>query len=249
MSAPSRLVDRAILVTGAGAGIGAATARRVAAEGAHVAVTDIDRDSSERVAGAIRDAGGTAVAYTHDVASRESWREVTEAFAGREGTINGLVNNAGVTRDRTLLKMTDEEWDLVIAVHLKGAWLGCQHVVPYMVEVGGGAIVNTSSEARSGAFGQTNYAAAKAGIIGLSRSVAMEEARHGIRCNVVAPGAVSTEMTAAVPEEVRKGWLDLIPLRRFAGPEEIAATTAFLLSDDASYVSGQTIGVDGGSHP
>jgi 3-oxoacyl-[acyl-carrier protein] reductase len=233
-----RLEGRVAIVTGAGSGIGAATARRLAAEGAAVVCADVNLAAAGVVAAEV---GGRAVA--HDVVERSSW----EALAAAVGPLDILVNNAGVTRDRTLLRMTDEEWQTVIDVHLKGMWLGCQHAVPAMRERGGGAIVNLSSEARRGAFGQANYAAAKAGIVGLTRTVALEHARHGIRCNAVAPGAVDTPMTQAVPAAVKERWIPNIPLARFAQPPEIAAVIAFLASDDASYVTGQCIGVDGGT--
>lgn len=243
----ARLVDRVVIVTGAGSGIGAATAARLAAEGAAVAVTDVDLDGARRTAAAIEADGGRSLALAHDVARRASWAETVEAVGSELGGIDGLVNNAGIVRDRSLLRMTDEDWDAVIAVHLTGMWLGCQHVVPRLRERGGGSIVNLSSESRHGAFGQANYAAAKAGIVGLTRTVAIEHARHGVRCNAVAPGAVSTPMVASVPEPVRESWLGAIPLGRFGEPAELAAAIAFLISDDASYVSGQVLNVDGGS--
>ena len=244
---PDRLKDRVVVVTGGGSGIGAATAERLAGEGAVVAVTDVNRAGAEATAGRIDGAGGRALVYEHNVASRASWDELTQALIAEAGGIDGLVNNAGITRDRSLLRMSDEEWDAVLDVHLRGNWLGCQHVVPAMKERGGGSIVNISSESRHGAFGQANYAAAKAGIVGLTRTVALEHARHGVRCNAVAPGAVNTPMVQAVDEAIRDTWIGAIPLGRFAEPAEIAAVIAFLLSDDASYVSGQTLAVDGGS--
>jgi 3-oxoacyl-[acyl-carrier protein] reductase len=248
VSSCTRLVDRVIAVTGAGSGIGAATAARAAAEGATVIVSDIDAAAAGRTAESIRAEGGAAIAHEHDVSERSSWERVLGDAVRETGRLDGLVNNAGITRDRSLLKMTDEDWDAVIDVHLRGTWLGCQTTVPYLREGGGGTIVNLSSDSRHGAFGQANYAAAKAGIIGLTRTVAIEHARHGVRCNAVAPGTVDTPMLNAVDEQLRASWVDSIPLGRFGEAREVAAVIAFLLSDDASYVSGHTLSVDGGAN-
>lgn len=241
------LEGKVIVLTGGAQGIGKATALRLAEERAVVVVADRNLEGAEDVAAEIRSKGGKATSIQLDVASKQSWLEAAAKIKHDSGGVDGLVNNAGVTRDKSLLKMAEEDWDFVIDVNLKGTWLGCQAIVPLMVGRNGGSIVNLSSESRWGAFGQSNYSSAKAGLVGLTRTVAFEQARNGIRVNAVAPGTTLTPMVEAVPEDVRKGWLDNIPLRREAQPSEIAAAIAFLLSDDASYVTGQVLGVNGGS--
>lgn len=240
------LKDKVIVVTGAAQGIGRATAIRLHEEGASVVVADRNKAGADIVVSEIREKGGAALAVDLDVTSRESWKSALENVVAAYGRIDGLVNNAGITRDSSLLKMSDEDWELVISVNLRGVWLGCQLVVPYL-QANGGAIVNLSSESRWGAFGQSNYAAAKSGLVGLTRTLALEHARHRIRANAVAPGTTLTPMIEAVPEHVRKDWLPAIPLRREADPSEIASAIVFLLSDDASYITGQVLGVNGGS--
>lgn len=242
MSVDGRLGGKVALVTGAASGIGAATASRLAGAGAGVLLADLDGAAADLKAQELRGAGARAESLELDVTSRESWQA---AGLGERG-VDILVNNAGFTRDRTLLKLSDEDWDAVLAVHLRGAFLGCQAVLPGMAERGG-AIVNVSSDARHGAFGQANYAAAKAGIVGFTRTVALEQAKRGVRVNAVAPGPVETPMLDAVPAAVREGWLDAIPLGRLANPEEVAAVIEFLVSEDASYITGHVIPVDGGA--
>ena len=243
----TRLAGHVALVTGAAGAIGSATAERFAAEGAAVACTDIDGPGAEAVAARIRTSGGEALALEHDVASRPAWAAAVEAAVEAFGHLDVLVNNAGITRDRTLLKMVDEEWDAVIAVHLRGTYLGCQHGLAAMRERGWGRIVNLSSISAWGTVGQTNYAAAKAGIVGITRTVALEGARHGVLANAIAPGGIDTPMLRAIPEDLFERGRELVPLGRYGEPGEIAAVAAFLISDDASYLTGQVIHVNGGA--
>jgi 3-oxoacyl-[acyl-carrier protein] reductase len=240
------LKDKVIVVTGAAQGIGEATAMRLAEEGVHVVCADRNLDGAKATAEKITAAGGRALPAQIEVTERDSWNALVKRVTDELGGIDGLVNNAGVTRDRSLMKMTDEDWDTAVDVNLKGPWLGCQITIPHM-QAKGGAIVNLSSDARWGAFGQSNYSSAKSGLVGLTRTVAIEHARHKIRVNAVAPGVVKTPMVMAVPEDVRKGWMQTVPMKREAEPSEIASVIAFLLSDDASYVTGQILGINGGS--
>jgi 3-oxoacyl-[acyl-carrier protein] reductase len=241
-----QLFGRTIIVTGGASGIGRATVERTAAEGANVVIADVDLEGALAARDAVHATGGRASAHQLDVSSRADWTRMVEETLAQWSAIQGLVNNAGITSDRSLLKMTDDEWGLVLDVNLRGVWLGCQHVVPHLKQ-GGGSIVNLSSESRHGEFGQVNYASAKAGVVGLTRTVAIEHARHNIRCNAVAPGTIDTPMVAAVSADVRASWLPRIPLGRIGGPAEVAAAIVFLLSDDSSYITGQVLGVDGGS--
>ena len=242
-----RFDSKVALVTGAGSGIGAATATRLAREGGSILCSDIDLAAARRTAAVLSREGLAAEAQAHDVVDRDSWQAAVDRCQERFGGLDVLINNAGFTRDRTLLKMTEEEWQEVIDVHLRGAWLGCQTAVPALRLRGGGAIVNLSSESRHGAFGQANYAAAKAGVVGLTRTVALEHARDGIRCNAVAPGMIDTPLTQGLPAELSERMRQAIPLARFGQPSEVAATVAFIASPDASYLTGQTLGCDGGT--
>ena len=242
-----RLEGKTALVTGAAGGSGSAIVQRFAEEGAGVACTDLNLAGAEAVVERIRAASGQAIAVEHDVARRDSWEAAVARTLEAFGALDILVNNAGITRDRTLLKMSDEEWQAVIDVHLRGTFLGCQHGLAAMRDRGWGRIVNLSSISALGSYGQTNYSAAKAGIIGVTRTVALEGARYGVLANAIAPGGVDTPMLRGIGEELFEQGREAVPLKRYAEPGEIAAVAAFLASDDASYVTGQVIHADGGA--
>ncbi|MQA06873.1 MAG: SDR family oxidoreductase [Streptosporangiales bacterium] len=240
---PNAHGGRRYLVTGSASGIGRATATLLAQRGATVAIGDLDQAAASKLADEL---GDGAFALRLDVSRRESWQDAAASIEQQLGGLDGLVNNAGITRDRTMARMTDEEWQQVLDVHLRGTWLGCQVMRPLLVESSAPSIVNTSSSGRHGTFGQTNYASAKAGIVGLTKTVAVELAKYGVRCNAVAPGAVETPMTEAVPDAVREHWESTIALGRLAQPSEIAEVVAFLLSPATSYVTAEVIDANGG---
>lgn len=242
-----RLQDKVAIVTGGGQGIGRTTALTFAREGAKVAVVDINQAAAEAVAAEIVAAGGQAQAFHMNVAKSDSVDPTVKAIAEWGGRIDILVNNAGITRDARLQKMTEEQWDAVIAVNLKGVWLCGRAVAPIMTAQGGGSIINASSiVAFNGNFGQSNYVATKAGVIGMAKTWARELGPYGIRVNAVAPGFTQTEMIETVPEKVLDAVKERTPLRRLAKPEDIANAYLFLASDESSFVTGQVIAVDGG---
>jgi 3-oxoacyl-[acyl-carrier protein] reductase len=238
---------RVSIVTGASQGIGEAIAEELAREGAHVALVDVQAEKLESLAERLRAAGGQASAHVADVTRLDQAVAVVEAVIAAHGRVDHLVNNAGITRDNLLLRMKEEEWDAVIGVNLKGAWNFAKAVIKPMVAARGGRIVNIASVVGlSGNPGQANYAASKAGVMGLSRALAREVASRGITVNCVAPGYIATAMTERLPEEVKKAFMDNIPVKRFGLPKEVASAVKFLLSEEAAYITGQVISVNGG---
>jgi len=242
------LAGRVALVTGAGSGIGRAIALRFAEEGADIATIDVNEATAAETAAAVGALGRRAVAVRADV-SRSS--DVEAAVAKAESTlgpITVLVNNAGLTRDKTIRNLTESDWDLVLDIHLKGTFLCTKAVAARMRERGrGGAIVNLSSiSGKIGNFGQANYASAKAGIVALTKVTAREYARYGVRANAIQPGMIDTPMTQALTEEHRAQSVAETPLGRLGRPEEVAAVALFLASDLSSYVTGAVIEVTGG---
>ena len=241
-----RLEGRVVLVTGAGSGIGEATARRFAQEGATVVVNDVDIALARPVAAGLQHGGARALSVAGDVTKRADIEAMIHHVVGEFGRLDVLVNNAGINRDAMSHKMTEEQWDLVLTVNLKGTFLCAQAALPRMREHGWGRVINTSSVGSLGNIGQANYAASKAGVIGLTRTLALEYAKYGITVNCVAPGPVMTRMLAGVPEAIREKIVAKVPIGRIARPEEIAGVHAFLASEDAAYITGQVIFVDGG---
>jgi len=241
------LKDKVAIVTGGARGIGRETALVFARAGAKVVVADFDREAGENTAGDINTAGGQAIFTKVDVTDRENIQAMVEETKERFGKIDILVNNAGITADAMLLKMTEAQWDKVIGVNLKGVFNCTQLVAPSMIEQGGGVILNASSVVGVyGNIGQTNYAATKSGVIGMTKSWAKELGRKGIRVNAVAPGFIISDMTAKVPDKVLGVMREKTALNRLGEVQDVAHTYLFLASDFASYITGQVLGVDGG---
>jgi 3-oxoacyl-[acyl-carrier protein] reductase len=241
------LEGKVAIVTGAGGGIGSAIARRLASKGANVLVNDLNEVAAQTVVAELEGMGVEAMSNGGSVAELPAMEQMVSAAVERWGAVDVLVNNAGITRDALLLRMTEEQWDLVIGVHLRGAFCCTKAVTRPMMKQRAGRIVNIASVVGvMGSPGQANYSAAKGGIIALTKTTARELAGRGITCNAIAPGFIETAMTQALPEEVRAEYLSRIPLNRPGLPEDVAGVVCFLCSPAADYITGQVIHVDGG---
>jgi 3-oxoacyl-[acyl-carrier protein] reductase len=242
------LQDRVVIITGSGRGIGAESARILAGEGARLVITDLDADSALATAEAMRSDGYEAIGIGSDVLKAEDAQAVAALAMETYGRIDVLVNNAAVARDKSLLKMEEADFDLVIGTTLKGAFNFCRAVLPHMYQRRWGRVINLSSRSLFGNPGQTNHAAAKAGIVGFTRSLSLEQARNGITVNALAPGFVVTEGARALPtfEELAKTAISRTPVGFLGEPKDIGGVIAFLASDHARYITGTTIFVTGG---
>lgn len=240
-----RFKDKVVVVTGGGHGIGEEIVRAFAAEGASCVLLDVAEDAMKAVADSLEDV--RTVVYAADVTDMAAVEEVASKITKEFGSIDVLVNNAGITRDNLILRMKEEDWDSVINVNLKGAFICTKAVSRYMLKQRSGRIVNISSVIGiMGNAGQANYSASKAGLIGLTKSSAKEFSSRGVTVNAVAPGYIRTAMTGSIPEDMRKAMISMVPLGREGLPADVAAAVLFLASDDASYITGEVLQVDGG---
>jgi 3-oxoacyl-[acyl-carrier protein] reductase len=238
---------RVAIITGAAQGIGRAIALRLVRDGARIVVADIQFEKAQATAQEAQTLGPEAMAFQVDVTDFEQVENMVKAATDRFGTVDILVNNAGITRDMLLIKLSEEDWDKVIAVNLKSAFNCCKAVARLMMRQRYGRIINmTSVVGISGNAGQSNYSASKAGLIGFTKSLARELGSRNITVNAVAPGFITTVLTEVLPEEIKQATLEQTPLGRFGTPEDVANAVAFLASDEAGFITGHVLSVDGG---
>jgi len=243
-----QIKDKVAIVTGAARGLGAAMARRLGEEGAKVVVTDINGELAEATARFLREAGLGAHCVVGDITKASDVQRLVEETVSVFGGVHILVNNAGLPRDKYLVKMTEEDWDIVMNVMLKGAFLATRAVMPTFIAQGWGRVINISSRAHFGNPTQANYSAAKAGLIGMAKALASEEGRYGVTVNCVAPGFMETEMVQALPtyETIKENAVRAQPIKRVGRPSDVADAVAFLASERASFISGEVLHVSGG---
>jgi 3-oxoacyl-[acyl-carrier protein] reductase len=243
------MFNRVAVITGASRGIGRATALKLCRAGFEIAVASPELEKNEEVAGEIRACSGNALTIDLNVTSMDSIKAAFARVLKEFGRIDVLVNNAGITRDNLALRMKPEDWNLVMQINLTGAFHCMQQVLQPMMKERWGRIINIASVVgQSGNAGQANYVASKAGLIGLTKSLAQEVASRNITVNAIAPGFIETDMTAVLSEDIRNGMLARIPLKRFGNPDDIASAVKFLASEEAGYITGQVIGVNGGMY-
>ncbi|MES2481245.1 MAG: 3-oxoacyl-ACP reductase FabG [Pseudomonadota bacterium] len=244
------LKGKVAIVTGSARGLGAATARRLAEEGAQVVITDVLTEQAQATAQALRAEGLAAHCVIADITQAADVQRLVDETVAHFGGVHILVNNAGFPRDKYLVKMSEEDWDLVITVMLKGAFLAARAVMPHFIGQGWGRLINISSRAHLGNPTQANYSAAKAGLIGMAKALAQEQGRYGITANCVAPGFMETEMVKALPtyETIKERALQMQPVKRAGQPADVADAVAFLASDRAGFISGEVLHVTGGRY-
>jgi len=242
-----RLKDKIAIVTGAARGIGEAVVYRFSEEGAKVILCDIDEPALKKVASNVKEINGEFLVALGDITNRNFVQTMVSNAVEKFGTLDVMVNNAAITQDAIIHKMTEEQWDRVIDVNLKGTFNCLQAAAVFMRSQGKGTIINISSDSRFGNPGQINYSASKGGVVAMTRTAAKELARKGITCNCISPGSIWTDMMKTIPEEIREKVKVGVPLGRFGDPKEVAHLCVFLASYEASYITGQTINCDGGA--
>ena len=240
------LLNKVSIVTGSGRGLGAATSLRLAREGSDIVVNDINLENAKSVASEIEGLGRKVLVSTHDVSDYSKAYDLVSEVKSKFGKVDILVNNAGITRDSMLHKLTEEKWDEVIRVNLKGPFNMGQACVKVMMEQKSGKIVNLASVAYLGNIGQTNYSASKAGVVGMTNTWALELAKYNINVNAIAPGFIDSVLTQQVPAEIKEKFIQRIPLKKMGHPDDIANLIFFLVSDSSAYITGQCIHIDGG---